>query len=149
MRYALVIPGQTPAQKNNKNVGVNPHTGRQFVTSNKTVKDWQKDSLRYCNLTYGHIKLERNKKYKATYFFYVKDNRQRDLDNMIVSVNDLLQVVNCDYAPNKKGKMKPVKGTGLIQGDHWQVLKIGEVDAEIDAKDPRAVIYLEDVPVGR
>ena len=57
---------------------------------------------------------------------------QRDTDNMISSVNDILQVAGADKAPDKKGKLKPVKGTGVIVGDHWQVLKLGDSDVEIE-----------------
>jgi Holliday junction resolvase RusA-like endonuclease len=129
----ITIYGQTPAQKNSKNVGRNRYTNKTFVTSSKNVKDWQKDALSQL--------LGRSERFsgkiRIDYRFYVKDNLQRDLDNMITSVNDLLQVANAEYAL-KKDKMRPVKGTGMIVGDHWQVLEIGSAKAEIDRENPRA-----------
>lgn len=67
---------------------------------------------------------------------------QRDLDNMITSINDILQVANADMALNKRGKIKPVKGTGIIVGDHWQVLTIGSAHAHIDKENPRAELTI-------
>lgn len=133
----ITILGQTPAQKNNKNVGVNPHTGRTFVTSNKTVKDWQKSALEQLLSHQGSFK----GRVQIDYMFYVKDNRPRDIDNMVTSVNDILQVANAD-SEIVRGKQKPVKGTGIIEGDNWQLLRIGSADAEIDKDNPRCEITI-------
>lgn len=133
----IVIYGQTPAQKNSKSVGVNPHTGRTFVASNKTVKDWQKSAL----LQLLAVKEKVQGRVQIDYMFYVKDNVQRDIDNMIATVNDTLQAANSDKAM-QRGKLKPVKGTGIIQGDNWQLLRIGSADAEIDKDNPRAEINI-------
>ena len=141
--FVLTIHGQTPAQKNGKTVGRAKATGRTFVASSKTVKAWQKASLEELNVLGVRFRSPTGR-IKIDYVFYVKDNIQRDTDNMIASVNDLLQVVSADYAPNKKGKMKPVKGTGLIPGDHWQVLQLGTTHVEIDKGNPRAVLTLSE-----
>jgi hypothetical protein len=134
----ITIMGQTPAQKNNKNVGTNRYTGKTFVTSSKTVKDWQKDAL----LQLKAVTERFRGRIQVDYMFYVKDDYQRDLDNMITSINDILQIANADIGLNKKGKLGLVKGTGIIPGDHWQVLKIGSADAEIDRINPRAEITI-------
>lgn len=76
--------------------------------------------------------------------FYVIDDTQRDLDNMIISVNDILQKANADITI-KDGKEKLVKGTGIIWGDHWQVLKISSADAAIDRENPRAEITITEL----
>ena len=136
------IGGQTPSQKNSKNVGVSK-TGRTFVASNKRVKSWQKAAIE--ELEKQDLKFRSDRRLQIDYMFYVKDNVQRDTDNMISSVNDILQVAGADKAPNKKGKMKPVKGTGMIVGDHWQVLKLGNSDVAIDKLNPRVEIVISEL----
>ena len=137
----ITIHGQTPAQKNGKSVGVTK-TGRTFVASNKRVKDWQKEAIK--ELEMQDVKF-RGGRLRIDYMFYVKDNVQRDTDNMISSVNDILQVAGADKAPDKKGKLKPVKGTGVIVGDHWQVLKLGDSDVEIDKENPRVELTISEL----
>ena len=138
----LVISGQTPSQKNSKNVGVSK-SGRTFVASNKIVKSWQKTAIEELELQ--ALKFRTSGRLCIDYMFYVKDNVQRDTDNMISSVNDILQVAMADKAPNKKGKMKPVKGTGIIVGDHWQVLKLGDSDVQIDKNNPRVELVISEL----
>jgi Holliday junction resolvase RusA-like endonuclease len=137
----ITIHSQTPSLKNSKNVGRNKYTGKTFVTSNKRVKDWQSDALEELQ----QYRFRFSGKVKIFYTFFVKDDVQRDLDNMIASVNDILQIANANQAPDKKGKIKPVKGTGMIKGDHWQILTIGGARAEIDRKNPRAVMTIVDL----
>jgi len=138
----ITISGQTPAQKNGKSVGTTK-AGRTFVASSKTVKSWQKAALAELNLL--DLKFRTETRLQIDYMFYVKDNVQRDTDNMISSVNDILQVAGADYAPNKNGKMKPVKGTGMIAGDHWQVLKLGTSDVVIDKENPRVELTISEL----
>lgn len=142
----ITILGQTPSQKNSKEVGRNRTTGRTFVASNKRVKSWQESALAQLDLL--DLKF-RGRPLRLDYTFYVKDNVQRDLDNMIASVNDILQLGGADKATvlSKAGKPreKRVRGTGIITGDHWQVLKIGSADAMIDKESPRAVITITEL----
>lgn len=133
----IVIHGQTPSQKNNKQIGHNKYTGKMFVTSSNKVKDWQEDALRQLL----QVKEKYTERVQIDYMFYVKDNVQRDIDNMITSVNDILQNANSEKEL-KNGKIKNKKGTGIIKGDNWQLLKIGSADAEIDKENPRAEIVI-------
>lgn len=137
--YKLTILGQTPSKKNSKQLFKNSKTGKMFITSSDKTKAWDAQALKQLK----EIDYRIRGKIKVDYKFFVKDNLQRDLDNMITSVNDILQLANCDYAPNKKGKMKPVKGTGIIAGDHWQVLSIGSAKAQIDKENPRCEISID------
>lgn len=138
----VTITGQTPAQKNNKSVGISKSTGRTFVASSKKVKEWQKSAIE--QLEALDLKFRPKRRMQLDYMFYVKDNVQRDTDNMVSSVNDILQVACADtevvIGKNGKPKKKIIKGTGMIKGDHWQVLKIGSADAQIDKENPRAEI---------
>lgn len=118
----ITILGQTPAQKNSKQIFYNKSTGKPFITSNDTVKSWQKQAaLQLYEMKDRELFTE---PVKVDYHFYVKDNRKRDIDNMVASINDALQA------------------GGILEGDHWQVLEIGSAKAEIDKEDPRAVITI-------
>lgn len=115
----ITILGQTPSQKNGKNIFINSRTGKPFITSNSIVKGWQKDAamqLMFKRVFTGPVKID--------YIFYVKDNRKRDLDNMVASINDALVTA------------------GRITGDHWQVLEIGSAKAALDKDYPRAELTI-------
>lgn len=136
----ITIKGQTPSQKNGKQIVKNRTTGNMFIMSNNRVKTWQADAIEQlasfpCKFS-GRVQID--------YMFYVKDKVQRDLDNMIASVNDVLQVANADYAM-QRGKMRPVKKTGIIQGDNWQLLRIGSADATVDKENPRVVLTITEL----
>lgn len=136
----IIILGAVPSQKNSKVVGRNRYTGKTFVTSNERVKVWQQSAI--AQLT--SVKLKYRGRVQIDYMFYVKDNVQRDIDNMIASVNDVLQVANSEYKL-VNGKAKPVKGTGIIEGDHWQMLRIGSADAAIDKNNPRCELTITEI----
>lgn len=130
----IIISGQTPSQKNGKEIRQNWKTGNKFIGSNDRVIAWKSMALQELRLqpqrfNKGRIQID--------YMFYVVDDAQRDLDNMIASVNDVLQQANA-LMTFKNGKAKVLKGTGIIYGDHWQKLRIGSADAEIDRHNPRA-----------
>lgn len=121
----LTISGQTPAQKNSKSIAYNRGTGKPFIMSNQNVKNWQNTAaielLRY------RIKEPLEGRQELSVMFYVKDNRRRDLDNMLTTIQDAL-----------------VKA-GILTDDSWKSLKIGAVDAELDKDCPRAEIMLKSV----
>jgi hypothetical protein len=62
-----------------------------------------------------------------TYTFFVPDKRRRDAANMIQSC---------------KPYIDGIVDSGLIEGDHWQVMKIYGVDVQIDKDNPRVEIGL-------
>lgn len=121
----ITILGQTPAQKNSKQIFYNKSTGKPFITSNDTVKSWQKQTAIQLNAMYQRDTF--TKPVRVDYYFYVKDNRKRDIDNMIASINDALQA------------------GGILEGDHWQVLEIGSAKAAIDKENPRAEITITEL----
>lgn len=137
----ITIYGQTPSKKNNKQIRQNRKTGQRFIGSSDIAKDWEIDAL-------TQLRQERRRfnkgRIQIDYIFYVVDDAQRDLDNMIASVNDVLQQANA-LATIKNGKNKLLKGTGIIYGDHWQKLRIGSADAEIDRKNPRVDIFITEL----
>lgn len=117
----IVILGQTVAQKNGKRMAINRKTGKPFPVTSKHVKEWQDSAHQQLTSQYKGCA---EGKVTIAYTFFVKDNRRRDLDNMIASVNDAL-----------------VKA-GLLIDDDWQHLAIGAADAEIDTKNPRCELWI-------
>lgn len=137
----IVISGQTPAKKNSKEIFTNRRTGRPILKSNAIFEVWQNNALRELK----NINIKFKERVQIDYMFYVANDVQRDLDNMIASVNDALQLANADYAI-QRGKVRPVKGTGIVAGDNWQLLRIGSADAEIDRLNPRVVLTITEIP---
>lgn len=136
----VIIDGQTPAQKNGKQIRKNRATGQRFIGSSDIVKEWQRSSL----IALWGDKRRFKGRVQIDYMFYVVDDTQRDLDNMVASINDVLQQANALYTL-KNGKQKMLKGTGMIYGDHWQKLRIGSADAEIDRQNPRAEMTITEL----
>lgn len=116
----IKILGQTPSKKNQRNLFV--RNGRIVNIPSKKHAEWEKDAL----LQLRAYKGQADGKVTVAYQFYVKDNRARDIDNMVASVNDVL-----------------VKA-GLIKDDSWQWVAIGAADAEIDKKNPRVEIWIDE-----
>lgn len=117
----ITILGQVPAQKNDKRMAINRRTGKPFPVSGKNVKEWQKSAALQLASSY---KGKADGKVVVAYQFYVKDDRRRDIDNMIATVNDAI-----------------VKA-GLIEDDSWRWLSIGGADAEIDRENPRVELFI-------
>lgn len=136
----IVITGQTPSKKNSKRILTNFKTGKNFIGSSENALEWAKGAL----IELTQYKVRFRQRVQIDYMFYVEDDTQRDLDNMITSVNDILQAANRAYTM-QRGEMKPAKGTGILKGDHWQLLRIGSADAAIDRKNPRAVITITEI----
>lgn len=116
----ITISGQTPAKKNARQIFVK--NGRIVNIPSKNHAIWEKQALLQLKSEYrGHA----DKPVTIAYSFYVKDNRRRDLDNMIASINDVL-----------------VKAK-LIEDDNWQTLSIGGANAYIDKNNPRCELWVE------
>lgn len=121
----LVILGQVVAQKNSKQIAYNRATGKPFIMSNTNVKTWQNSAS--IQLLKYRIKEPLQSRQEISIMFYVKDNRRRDLDNMLTSIQDVL-----------------VRG-GILEDDSWKMLKIGSIDARVDKENPRAEITLKPI----
>lgn len=139
MKRKITILGQVPASKNNKSVGRNRYTGKTFVTSSKTVKEWNESALIQLSTLKNKIK----NPILVTYVFYIKNKTRRDIDNMVATVNDILQKVGAEPNPNKRNSY--IKGTGFIEDDSWDKLQIKGAYAILDKENPRVDIYIEEM----
>lgn len=115
----ITIFGQTPSQKNNKQII--PSKPPRLV-DNAIVKKWRNETAKYLAETYKEDLKE--KQVIAIYTFYLKDRVRRDIDNMISSCNDALVQA------------------GILSDDNWKVLRIGGAEAVLDKDNPRAEITL-------
>jgi Holliday junction resolvase RusA-like endonuclease len=85
----LTINGKIPSKKNSKQISFNRRTGKRFVRSSDRYLAWQTDIL-------YEIKCLPAKRYfdgpiKIEYLFEVKKGNRSDVDNMIATINDILQ----------------------------------------------------------
>ena len=91
-KIELTLLGQVLSQKNQKSIAYNRSTGKPFIMSNKAVKEWQNHEdvqlLKY------RIKGPLSGRQEISIIFYMKDNRRRDLDNLLTSVLDSLVRAN-------------------------------------------------------
>lgn len=125
----IVIPGQTPAQKNNKQivgirpVGVGLWKGTPTITDNTRVKKWRTETAKYLKEEYPKVTFK-DKQIRVYYCFFVKDLRPRDDDNMQTSINDALVAA------------------GIISEDNWKVKLAAGVDVVVDRANPRAELTI-------
>lgn len=115
----IVLNGSVPPKKNSRNILV--RKGRVINVPSSRYAQWEADCLWQAKgikpVTGAPVALQ------AT--FYVADNRQRDLDNMLASIQDLL-----------------VKA-GVLSSDSWQTLNPITINcAGVDRSNPRVEIVL-------
>lgn len=125
----IILLGQVPAQKNSKTIAYNRGTGKPFIMSNQNVKDWQTSAALHLAKYKASLPLPLQGKQELSIMFYVKDNRRRDLDNMLTTIQDALV------------------RAGILEDDSWKKLSIGKIDAELDTKNPRAEITLKSLDI--
>ena len=85
----LTINGKIPSKKNSKQISFNKQTEKPFVRSSDRYLTWRENIL-------WEIKGLSSKRYfdgpiKIEYLFEVKKGNRSDVDNMIATINDILQ----------------------------------------------------------
>lgn len=119
----ITIYGVVPSLKNNKQLFINRRTGKHFITSSQRTKDWNEQAL------WQLATVKPITEYPIAMYvtFYCKDNRRRDMDNMLSSVLDIL-----------------VKAE-VLEDDSWQFVPRITLTAEKDADNPRVEILLSSI----
>ena len=136
----FTIPGNPASSKNSRPIFINKATGARFIGKSKLLKDY---------IDRGMLELDQQKKYdvrnlcfrksdpdfegardypiiipiQATFLFYVKDKRARDLCNLIQAPQDLL------------------KAAGII-GDDCQIKSLDGSRIYYDRLNPRTEISI-------
>lgn len=122
----LVITGDVPALKNQKQIFVNRATGKPFITSSQRSKVWQADAKRQL--------IEQFKDFKVSGYpisiameFYYPTKRAKDLDNSASAVLDALV------------------HAGVIEDDNINFVdNISLSFGGYDKENPRVDIFLDD-----
>lgn len=119
----ITILGNPISQKNSKQIVTNKYTGRTMLISNQKVRDWKQTTA----LQLNRYKVKFDKRVQIDFMFYVKDNRRRDLENMISGCQDSLV------------------DAGILKDDSWQWLRINSADAKIDRENPRSEMIITEI----
>lgn len=124
----LVVEGNTPSQKNNKNIAFNKRTGRSFIVSNPRVVAWHKSArTQLLEQSEGNSIDPSHYPIAVTAIFYRETRRKYDLDNAYGTVADALV------------------HAGIIEDDNMGC--IGTITLQHgghDKENPRVEIYLDD-----
>lgn len=128
MRF--IINGIVASQKNRKKMSV--VGGRPRLYTEKSVKDWQTSAHQQIKQQWDGVTIQ--SKVSIRYDFYFPDNRRRDLDNCIASINDQL-------IPKRKSRQ--VVWPGVLKDDCWTLLEISGAYGHLDKDNPRAEITID------
>lgn len=128
----LTITGSVPSKKNSRVIVRS--TGRSFP--NPIYVKWEKNALKEL-ASQAHVQgLQAVSKYpvRVVCKFYVKDRVQRDIDNMLASIMDVLKT------HKRKGE---VLRQGILDDDNWMHVNplVGEV-VGVDKLNPRVEIEI-------
>jgi Holliday junction resolvase RusA-like endonuclease len=122
----LTILGNTPSQKNNKQIFVNSKTGKPFITSNQRVKTWHKSAYAQLKEQWQGFEMT-DYPITLTVIFYRDSIRKYDLDNAYSSVADALTLA------------------GVIEDDNVNFVECVQLQhGGKDATNPRAEIYFDE-----
>lgn len=122
----LVIPGNVPSQKNNKEIAVNPRTGKRFVRSNDRVKRWQRMAILELQKQFASCRVT-GYPISVTLIFFFDNARRHDLDNAAAGVMDALRAAQ------------------VLQDDSVEYVETLTLQyGGLDKTNPRAEIYLDD-----
>jgi Holliday junction resolvase RusA-like endonuclease len=122
----LTITGNTPSQKNNKEIAFNPKTGKRFVRSNDRVKEWQKSAILELKQQFRGLVVT-DYPIAVSICFWFDNDRRHDLDNAAAGVMDAL-----------------VKAEVLTDDNVKFVECITLQYGGIDKNNPRAEVYLDE-----
>lgn len=86
----FTVEGRVASKKNSKQIAHNRYTGQTFITSSKAFKSFEADVLpRLEELAFKGMRL--SPPYVTSYRFEMKGKGATDLDNMIASINDIME----------------------------------------------------------
>ena len=122
----LIIHGNTPSQKNGKEIAINRKTGQRFVRSNDRVKAWQTMAVQSLMSQFNGLQVTEYP-VDLSLVFYFDNLRRHDLDNAAAGVMDAL-----------------VKA-GVLEDDSVKYVECLTLQyGGLDKEQPRVEIYLDD-----
>ena len=91
IKIEFELPFRILSKKNSKQIAL-AGNGRRYVVSSKSYSEYEKLALDYLTLVVlPTIKTLPKPPYKASYDIYFKGKYEADLDNLIASINDVLE----------------------------------------------------------
>lgn len=119
--YIITLQGETPSKKNSR---INTRSGRSFPS--KRYTEWHSNAILQIRQQQEEkeysFNVEKNEKVKLIITFYHGDYRQRDSDNQLTSILDLLVDV------------------GILLNDSWLVVPRKVINDEYEKNNPHCVI---------
>lgn len=91
IKIEFELPFRILSKKNSKQIAL-ASNGRRYIVSNKSYKEFEDMATEYILYTViPHIKKLPKPPYKCAYDIYFKGAYTADLDNLIASINDIMQ----------------------------------------------------------
>lgn len=91
IKIEFELPFRILSKKNSKQIAL-AGNGRRYVVSNQSYKDFEQTAVEWVRLAViPKIKTLPRPPYKASYDIYFKGNLDADLDNLIASINDVME----------------------------------------------------------
>ena len=119
----FTIPLQPVTKKNSPQILTNHKTGKQFVAPSKQYKEYEQSAMWF--MPCGRKPIDIPVQIKC--LFYVKDERNYDLTNLLESIDDIMV---------KRGLLKDDCYKILVHHDGSRVF--------VDRTRPRTVVYIQD-----
>lgn len=122
----LIIDGEVPSLKNQKQIYINKRTGKPFITSSKNSKVWQATAVDQLRDQFKGLKVV-DYPINVAMEFYYSTKRSKDLDNSCFAVLDAMV------------------HSGVIEDDDFKhVDNISISFGGFDKENPRVLIYIDD-----
>jgi len=86
----IILPLRIISKKNSKQVGRNRSTGKTYILSSDAYTAFEQEALQLL-LTQRQDRIPKGTPIRASYDIRMKGKERADLDNLIASINDVLQ----------------------------------------------------------
>lgn len=97
----FIIKGQVIPLKSHRPIYINKATGRPFLGKDKRLRDYEKSAKAQLKEQYKGELMKGP--VRAGFLFWVKDNRKRDLINLMETIQDVLQGIVIENDSQIKG----------------------------------------------
>lgn len=87
----LEIKGRVYVKKNSRRIFTNNRTGRIVNLPSKKFEEFKEETLDYISELFGCNPIFPSPPYRVNYIFEMKGSGATDVDNMIASINDIIQ----------------------------------------------------------
>lgn len=130
-KFQFTIPLRVRSKKNSKQI-VQTRYGQTFLVSSKAYRNFESEVIDLLTKQTTGKNLPLKPPYAVSYVFRMKGNGATDLDNMISSVNDIMQKLG--IIDDDKNIMKHLEPTEKVIGaDSYEaIITVEEMVIEVD-----------------